>query len=145
MCSAQLTIGVAPQEHVVGAVVLVSYEESIPIDTFDDESDGSYEPPSAPAIVLSKPVGGNITIAWLLPVGEITLAAGYRRPVRWTGRDHITHVVDCTTLSVDSADAAPHPNPAGIIIDPSTVYTAETATLSTDLTYAAFLAANMIV
>lgn len=133
--------------HAVGTIVLVSYEESVPLDR-SDESDGSSEDEtlSAPAIVLSNPDEcGRLKVAWLLPVHSITLPAGHRRPTRWTGRGQITHVLDSSTLRIDIGDVAPHPDVAACIIDAATVYDSATATLVPGTTYAAFLAMNMVV
>jgi hypothetical protein len=141
-CNGQITVGLATSpEHTVGSVVLVNYDESVPLESSDTDSDP--EELSAPAIVLSKPGPGKLCIAWLLPVDDVKLKAGERRPVRWQKRGPTTHVLDCNTVVVNTAEATAHPDTAGFVIDPAVVFDSNTSRFAPDVTYAAFLGSNM--
>ena len=145
-CTVQLTFAppvVAAPAYAVGTMVLVKYEEAVPIDSSDEETDDEVS--AAPAIVLSVLPAAKLTIAWLLPVNDVTLAAGHRRPTRWQSRGPTTHVLDCNTLAVNAADVTLHPDVANFVIEPAVVYDSATSAIVTDTTYAAFLGANMVV
>jgi hypothetical protein len=130
-----------PPEYVVGSVVMVNYEESVPVESSDTDSDP--EELFAPAILLSKPSRGKLCIAWLLPVDDVKLEAGERRPVRWKKRGPTTHVLDCNTVVVNTAEATAHPDTAGFVIDPAVVFDSNTSTFAPGVTYAAFLGSHM--
>jgi hypothetical protein len=124
-----------------GTVISVMYDESVPIESTDTESDA--EQLTAPAIVLGERRGGQLSVAWLLPVADIRLKGGERRPVRWQGRGPTTHVLDTKRLVVDAADAFLYPDVVGLVIDPAVVYNSTTSELVPGMTYASFLASNL--
>lgn len=141
-CNAQMTVGrTTPREHALGSVVLVNYEESVPVESSDTDSDP--EEMCAPAILLSKPGPGKLCIAWLLPVDDVKLKGGERRPVRWQKRGPTTHVLDCNPVVVNTIEATVHPDTAGFVIDPVVVFDSNTSTFAPGVTYAAFLGSNM--
>ena len=135
-CKCSLVVQRVPAEPVAnGTIVEVAYTEVAEIDA----SSGSESELSAFAVVLGTQRDGRVKVAWLLPVADVTFAAGHRIPTR----SGATHVVDNAPVAVGRDTLTPTDH-GQFAVENSGVYDEATRTLDTTTSYTAFLAASFI-